>query len=64
MRRGTQDGARREEHEELGRCLEEAARFMERWDIRGANEALKKAGAKATTMCGDLCRNRRRTTRS
>lgn len=27
---------------------------MERWDICGTNEALKKAGAKATTMCKGL----------
>ncbi len=50
MQRETQNGARREDHEELGQLLEEAARFLERWDIRGANEALKKAGARASAM--------------
>lgn len=50
MQRGTQNGARREDHEELAQLLEEAARFLERWDICGANEALREAGDRATTM--------------
>ncbi len=52
MQRETQGGARREDHGELSRFLEEAACFLERWDLCSANEALKKAGDKATTMRG------------
>jgi hypothetical protein len=54
VQRETQNGARREDHEELGQLLEEAARFLERWDIRSANEALKKAGDRASAMRGGI----------
>ena len=42
----------REDYEELDRLLVEADRSLEREDLRGANEALKKAGVKATSMWG------------
>jgi hypothetical protein len=54
MQRHTQGGTRREDHEELGRFLEDAACYLERWDLCKANEALQKAGNKATMMRGEI----------
>lgn len=56
MAKGDRRGGkvRREDHEELGRFLEEAARFLERWDLCSANEALGKAHDKVATMRGGI----------
>ncbi len=44
----------REDYEELDRFLAEAERSLEDEDLRGANEALKRAGVKAATMWGEV----------
>ena len=45
------DGYRqREDYEELDRLLKEAYRFLKDEDLRGANDALEKAGVKAAWM--------------
>ena len=44
----------REDYEELDRFLMEADRSLEDEDLRGANEALKRAGVKATSMWGEV----------
>lgn len=44
----------REDHEELDRLLAETDRFLEDEDLRGANEALKRAGVKAASMWGEV----------
>lgn len=59
MEDGQRDGDRRrprDDYEELDRLLEEADRSLGDEDLRGANEALKKAGVKATTMWGEVAR--------
>ena len=40
----------REDYEELDRLLEEAGRSLADGDLRGANEALKRASVKAASM--------------
>jgi hypothetical protein len=49
-RRGSED------YEELDRFLAEADRSLKEEDLRGANEALKRAGVKATSMWGEVGR--------
>lgn len=44
----------REDYEELDRFLAEAEGSLEDEDLRGANEALKRAGVKAATMWGEV----------
>ncbi len=44
----------REDYEELDRLLMEADRSLEDEDLRGVNEALKRAGVKATSMWGEV----------
>jgi hypothetical protein len=44
----------REDYEELDRLLMEADRSLEDEDLRGANEALKRAGVKAASMWGEV----------
>lgn len=44
----------REDYEELDRLLEESDRSLEDGDLRGANEALKRAGVKAASMWGEV----------
>jgi hypothetical protein len=54
---GQRDGHRRrlkDDYEELDRLLEEADRSLGDEDLRGANEALKKAGVKAASMWGEV----------
>ncbi len=46
----------REDYEELDRILDEADRFLEKEDLRGANETLKRAGVKATSMWSEVGR--------
>lgn len=46
----------REDYEELDRLLVEADGSLEEDDLRGANEALKRAGVKATSMWGEVGR--------
>ena len=46
----------REDYEELDRLLAEADEFLEDGDLRGANEALKRAGVKAASMWGEVGR--------
>ncbi|MBA3472338.1 MAG: hypothetical protein H0T57_03770 [Rubrobacter sp.] len=47
----------REDYEELDRLLEEADRSLaDGSDLRGANEALKRAGVKAASMWGEVGR--------
>ena len=46
----------REDYEELDRLLEESDRSLEDGDLRGANEALKRAGVKAASMWGEVGR--------
>ncbi len=45
----------REDYEELDRLLAEADGALDDEDLRGANEQLKKAGVKATSMWGEVC---------
>ncbi len=45
----------REDYEELDRFFAEADRALEDEDLRGANEQLKRAGVKATSMWGEVC---------
>lgn len=45
-----------EDYEELDRLLEEAERSLGDEDLREANEALKRAGVKATSMWGEVGR--------
>ena len=47
---------RREDYEELDRLLEESDRSLEDGNLRGANEALKRAGVKAASMWGEVGR--------
>jgi len=52
-----EDGQRRrlrDDYEELDRLLEETDRSLGDEDLRGANEALKKAGVKAASMWGEI----------
>lgn len=44
----------REDYEELDRLLMEADKSLEAEDLRGANEELKRAGVKATSMWGEV----------
>ncbi len=46
----------RDDYEELDRLLAEADRSLEGEDLRGANEALEKAGVKAASMWGGVGR--------
>jgi hypothetical protein len=46
----------REDYEELDRLLEASDRFLADGDLRGANEALKRAGVKAASMWGEVGR--------
>ncbi len=46
----------REDYEELDRLLEESDRSLADGDLRGANEALKRAGVKAASMWGGVGR--------
>jgi hypothetical protein len=46
----------REDYEELDRLLTEADGSLVDEDLRGANEMLKKAGVKATSMWGEVGR--------
>jgi hypothetical protein len=46
----------RADYEELDLLLEEADRYLEDEDLREANEALKRAGVKATSMWGEVGR--------
>lgn len=48
----------REDYEELDRLLDEASRSIEGEDLRGANEALKRAAVKAASMWGEVGRPR------
>lgn len=45
-----------EDYEELDRLLAEADGSLEDEDLRGANEALKRAGVKAASMWGEVGR--------
>ena len=44
----------REDYEDLDRFLEEADQFLGDGNLRGTNEALKRAGVKATSMWGEV----------
>ena len=44
----------REDYEDLDRFLEQADQFLGDGDLRGTNEALKRAGVKATSMWGEV----------
>ncbi len=44
----------RKDYEELDQLLSEADRSLEQDDLRAANEALKRAGVKATSMWGEV----------
>jgi hypothetical protein len=49
------DGRRgREDYEDLDRLLEEADHSLGDGDLRGTNEALKRAGVKAASMWGEV----------
>ena len=49
------DGRRgREDYEDLDRFLEEADHSLGDGDLRGTNEALKRAGVKAASMWGEV----------
>lgn len=50
MENGHEQRRSREDYEELDRFLMEADGSLGDEDLRGANEALKKAGLKATSM--------------
>ncbi len=52
MENGYEQRRSREDYEELDRLLAEADGSLGDEDLRGANEALKKAGVKATSMWG------------
>ena len=57
MEDGHRDGHNRrfrDDYEELDRLLEEADRYLGDGDLRGANEALKRAGVKAASMWGEV----------
>lgn len=45
----------REDYEELDRFLAEADLALEDEELREANDQLKKAGVKATSMWGEVC---------
>lgn len=45
----------REDYEELDQFLAEAHTALEDGDLREANEQLKRAGVKATSMWGEVC---------
>jgi hypothetical protein len=56
---GQRDGQGRRlraDYQELDRLLDEADRYLEDEDLREANEALKRAGVKATSMWGEVAR--------
>ena len=54
MEDGNKQRRSREDYEELDRLLTEADGSLVDEDLRGANEMLKKAGVKATSMWGRL----------
>lgn len=56
MENGHEQRRSREDYEELDRFLMEADGSLGDEDLRGANEALKKAGLKATSMWGEVGR--------
>ena len=56
MEDGHEQRRSREDYEELDRLLTEADGSLGDEDLRGANEVLKKAGVKATSMWGEVGR--------
>ena len=56
MEDGHEQRRSREDYEELDRLLTEADGSLVDEDLRGANEMLKKAGVKATSMWGEVGR--------
>lgn len=56
MENGHEQRRSREDYEELDRFLMEADGSLGDEDLRGANETLKKAGLKATSMWGEVGR--------
>ena len=56
MENGHEQLRSREDYEELDRFLMEADGSLGDEDLRGANEALKKAGLKVTSMWGEVGR--------
>ena len=56
MEDGHKQRRSREDYEELDRLLTEADGSLADEDLRGANEMLKKAGVKATSMWGEVGR--------
>ena len=51
--KGPLDDRKREGYAELDRLLKQAIRCLESTDLRGANEALKRVGAKAASLRND-----------
>ncbi len=56
MENGYEQRRSREDYEELDRLLTEADGSLGDEDLRGANEVLKRAGVKATSMWGEVGR--------